>query len=76
MPNNSPNKQQRPWTGGNFDTLGWAPDGDVRGSYAVDTDTTGFMINGQCDVDGDGSRADFFAREDVNIYVKSGNNVY
>ena len=76
MPNSSPNKQQRPWTGGNFDTLGWAPDGDVRGMYSVGTTVTSFQISGLCDVDGDGSPAMFFANNDRNIYVKSGNNVY
>ena len=76
-PNSSPNKQQRPWTSdSSFDTLGWGPDGDVRGSYAVFTRTTDFTIEGNCDVDGDGSTANFFARKTANIYVKSGNNVY
>jgi type IV pilus assembly protein PilA len=76
-PNSSPNKQQRAWTSGSsFDTLGWGPDGNVRGSYFVQTSPTNFTIGGICDVDGDGATADFFARKDVNIYVKSGNNVY
>jgi type IV pilus assembly protein PilA len=75
-PNSSPNKQQRAWSGASFDTLGWSPDGDVRGSYRVSTSPTSFQIEGNCDVDGDGSNANFFANNDNNIYTKSGPNVY
>lgn len=32
-PDAAPGKTARAWVGNNFDTLGWSPDGDVRGSY-------------------------------------------
>ena len=77
QPNSSPNKQQRSWnTGSNFDTLGWSPDGDVRGSYGVKTDITEFKTWGRCDVDGDGNRAHYDATTTQNATAGSGSNVY
>jgi type IV pilus assembly protein PilA len=76
-PNASPNKQQRAWTSGsNFDTLGWAPDGNVRGSYVVNTNTTDFNALGDCDVDGDGSTAAYSATKTLNATMLSPNNNY
>ena len=76
-PNSSPNKQQRAWTSGsNFDTLGWGPDGNVRGSYTVGTGTTDFWIQGFCDVDGDGSGAAYSAQKAVNVTMLSPSNNY
>jgi type IV pilus assembly protein PilA len=76
-PNSSPNKQQRAWTSGSpFDTLGWGPDGNVRGSYAVSTSATDFNANGVCDVDGDGSEARYTATKTLNATMTSGNNLY
>ena len=76
-PNSSPNKQQRAWTSGSsFDTLGWGPDGNVRGSYRVETSATDFTIEGIGDVDGDGSQAFFFAFKETNVTMKSGANIY
>ena len=76
MPNSSPNKQQRPWNGGDFDTLGWAPDGDVRGSYMVETYGTDFAVFGESDVDGDGIKAEYDASKNQNAELNSGSNVY
>ena len=68
---------QRAWTSGSsFDTLGWGPDGDVRGSYIVNTSTTDFNVNGLCDVDGDGSMAAYTATKTFNATMQSANNVY
>jgi type IV pilus assembly protein PilA len=76
-PNSSPNKQQRAWTSGSsFDTLGWGPDGNVRGSYSVSTNPTDFTVQGTSDVDGDGSTADFFCTKTQNATMKSGANIY
>ena len=76
-PNSSPNKQQRAWTSGSaFDTLGWGPDGNVRGMYAVNTSATDFNANGACDVDGEGSQAGDSATKTLNATMNSGNNVY
>jgi type IV pilus assembly protein PilA len=78
VPNASPNKQQRAWsTGSGFDTLGWAPDGNVRGSYAVKTPSdTEFDAIGTCDVDGDGNDAFYTAQTTMNVTLSTGNNVY
>ena len=76
-PNLSPNKQQRAWApGSNFDTLGWGPDGNVRGMYYVSTSTTNFVVQGNCDVDGDGSQAGYTATKTLNATMTSANNVY
>ena len=75
-PNSSPNKQQRAWTSGsNFDTLGWGPDGDVRGSYRVETYTS-FWVESLGDVDGDGTVSFFYAGPTTNATMKSASNVY
>ena len=74
-----PGKTQREWTAGSaFDTLGWSPDGSVRGSYAVTTlSTTDFRVTGLCDVDGDGSTAQYTATKSLNsIFVTGDNNVF
>ena len=40
-PSAAPTKTQRPWPAvSGFDNLGWAPDGDVWGTYAVVPNTT------------------------------------
>jgi hypothetical protein len=76
-PNMSPNKQQRAWTSGSaFDTLGWGPDGNVRGTYSVMTSTTNFTVYGACDVDGDGSQAGYTATKTLNAAPNAGNNIY
>jgi type IV pilus assembly protein PilA len=77
QPNSSPNKQQRAWsTGSGFDTLGWGPDGNVRGSYDVTTTSTDFNVNGTSDVDGDATKAGYTATKTLNATMTSGNNVY
>ena len=77
-PDSTPGKQQRTWVGGNFDTLGWSPDGDVRGAYNVVTTGSGtdFIADGDCDVDGDGNAADFEATKTTNVTMTTGANVY
>jgi type IV pilus assembly protein PilA len=72
QPNSSPNKQQRAWNPGNFGALGWGPDGNVRGSYRVQTTTTDFTIEGIGDVDGDGSQSFFYAFKEENVTMKRG----
>ena len=65
-PDPSPGKQTRAWTGGSgFETMGWTPDGVVRGSYKVIATTAGdFMVTGICDVDGNLDRATYTATRD------------
>ncbi len=77
-PSSTPNKTQRMWTStGSWVTLGWAPDGEVRGSYAVTESTTDFLVTGSCDVDADGSTADYSATTSVNASLADADvNVY
>jgi len=78
-PDASPNKQQRGWTSGTgFDTLGWAPDGKVRGSYSVSsTSSTDFKVTGICDVDGDKTNATYTATKSINaVYTLTNNSIY
>ena len=65
----SPTKTVNTWvkaSSGGFATMGWAPDGDVRGSYSVATSTTDFTANGISDVDGDGVNATYTATKSNN----------
>ena len=65
----TPTKTTQPWTpgsAGGFDTLGWSPDGDVRGSYAVTTTSTNFTATGLSDVDGDTQYATYVATKSEN----------
>ncbi|MFM2245205.1 MAG: hypothetical protein RL071_1279 [Pseudomonadota bacterium] len=50
-----------------FQTLGWAPDGKVRGIYKVNSiSSTDFRVNGQCNVDGDTVLAEYTATKSIN----------
>ena len=65
----SPQKTTQAWviaSSGGFSTLGWSPDGDVRGSYAVTISTTNFTCTGLSDVDGDGTAATYQATKSEN----------
>lgn len=65
----SPTKTTQQWikgSSGGFATMGWAPDGDVRGSYAVATTSTDFTATGLSDVDGDGTNATYTATKSNN----------
>jgi prepilin-type N-terminal cleavage/methylation domain-containing protein len=81
-PDSTPGKAQRAWTTGTpFDTLGWSPDGNVRGSYMTYTGgPTSFKVLGYSDVDGDGNNAMYHVKHDadnsVNATMGTGNNVY
>ena len=46
-------------SGSSFDTIGWAPDGKVYGSYSVEVNHAGtdFTVHGWIDADGDGQPA-------------------
>ena len=73
-------KSQNAWddkAASGFNTIGWKPDGDVRGSYAVVTpSTTDIVVTGICDVDDDGSDADYTATTSINATLNSDPNVY
>ena len=62
-PSGSPGKVAVDFTdSGGFASLGWKPDGKVRGQYTVTNVTvTEFIVSSICDVDGDGSKAHYRA---------------
>ncbi len=66
------------WTGSQgFDKLGWAPDGEVRGTYQVDTlGCCDFIVTGMIDVDGDGNPAIYTATKSINTVMVTPNSVY
>ena len=60
-----------------FDTLGWAPDGKVRGGYKViSSSSTDFTVTGISDVDGDGAATNFTSTKSINAVMNSANNIY
>jgi type IV pilus assembly protein PilA len=62
---------------GGFRTIGWKPDGAVRGNYAVATSATDITVTGECDVDDDGSEAQYMATTSINAVLRSSDtNVY
>jgi type IV pilus assembly protein PilA len=67
VPSGVPGKTMRPWPAGSgFETLGWAPDGEVRGSYKCEVGaSTEFNVTAQSDVDGDGVMATYFYSYDA-----------
>jgi len=77
-PSSTVGKTQQTWSSGtNFDTLGWGPDGKVRGAYKVASlSSTDFRVTGICDVDGDSSNASFTATKSVNTAMLTGATIY
>ena len=61
-----------------FKKLSWAPEGtEIYGAYTVKLEGDSFVINGACDVDGDGTRALFKAsKDDVEAVMVSESSVY
>jgi len=77
IPSSTVGKTQQDWTTSNFDTLGWAPDGKVRGAYSVASiSTTDFRVRGECDVDGDDANAIFTATKSINSVQTTANDIY
>lgn len=65
----TPSKTTQQWvktSSGGFITIGWAPDGNVRGSYAVATSSQDFTATGTSDVDGDNTKATYQATKSTN----------
>ncbi len=79
-PSGALTKKQVTWTSGSaFDTLGWAPDGKVRGQYSVATSTGGasdFTVTGEIDVDNDNINANYTATKSINTTFKNLNDTY
>ncbi len=67
------------WPSGTaFDELGWAPDGNVRGTYWVEVSADGqdFTVHGLCDLDGDGEPAEFTASKSSKATMETWDSVY
>ena len=77
-PDSDPGKAPREWVIGTaFDTIGWIPDGHVRGSYKVSTlSSTDFRVTGITDIDGDSVRATYTATMSISATLKTGTDTY
>ena len=77
-PSSAVGKQQATWTpGSNFDTIGWAPDGAVRGAYTITTtSSTDFLVTGIADVDGDSIQSNYTATKSINATQNTAAEVY
>lgn len=77
VPDSSPGKTPRAWiTGTGFDTLGWGPDGEVRGSYRLEMKHDEIHAEGACDVDADGDWAWFLGSNEASVAMLSPINFY
>lgn len=78
FPDPDPGRQARAWvTGTAFDDLGWAPDGEVRGSYAFKyADSERYEAYGLSDVDGDGDMSWWTADHDQGVRMVTGSETY
>lgn len=66
-----------PWMGDDcWRELGWAPDGDVRGTYWVEVSGYDFTVYGAIDADGDGVPAIYTATRSINPVLTTPENVY
>ena len=75
--------QQFSPTGTGYDTLGWQPDGQVRGSYQVTTVAAGgsrpggdFLVTGTTDVDEDNINSQYTATKSINTTFNNKNDTY
>ena len=78
-PSGGGGKTAKAWVdGGGFTSIGWAPDGNVRGLYKVDytSGATDFTITATGDVDGDTVDAIYTATTSTNATLTTGSNVY
>ena len=77
-PSSTVGKSQQVWPRGSiYDTIGWSPDGAVRGAYkVVSLSSTDFRITGISDVDGDGVKAQYTSTKEANTIMTTNNSVY
>jgi len=80
VPAGAMTKAQTDWTSGSgFDTLGWAPDGKVRGQYSVSTTTSGssdFTVTGDIDCDNNAVDARYTATKSINTTFHNNNDTF
>ena len=63
--------------GSPFDTLGWAPDGMVRGTYEIQlVGSDDFIVHGWSDVDGDGVPSHYTATKSIDTVMVTPDSVY
>ena len=81
----SPSKTTQQWvvsSSGGFQKLNWKPNGDVRGSYAVTTNSSGssqeadFTVVAIIDADGDGRQAAYTATKSTKVTRTTATDVY
>jgi len=66
-PESEPDSSARAWpTGGGFDTLGWAPDGKVSGTYSTSSHANDFEVRCRHDADGNGQASEWKATKTEN----------
>ena len=84
-PNASPSgKSPTAWVdNGGYHTLGWAPDGQVRGAYSVVVSPAAsgqpggdFLVTGEIDIDGDSLFAQYTATKSINTTFNNNNDTY
>ena len=61
---------------GGFETLGFEPEGSIRGSYSVTITEDGFRVLGISDIDGDGVFATYVATESMEASLQTPSDVY
>ena len=78
QPAGAPGKQQTSWPSGtNYDTLGWSPDGKVRGRYSIaSASSTDFTVTGICNVDGDTVNSSWTSTKTINATMNTNNAPY
>jgi type IV pilus assembly protein PilA len=67
-PSGTPGKNFMNWSesDASWTTLGWRPDGQVRGQYATTHGNTNFTVTASSDVDGSGDFANYSADASTN----------
>ena len=82
-PGHTLGKTTVPWdatASGGFQTLGWQPDGEVRGTYTVTTNpgngSGDFIVTGTGDIDGDSVQSNYTATKSINTTFNVANDTY
>lgn len=72
------NWKQTPWVDCLQGTLGWRPDGDIRGVYwtEVNADSKDFSVHAFADVDGDGRWTEYTSTKTNNATQIGDPDVY
>ncbi len=76
FPTTTPAKTAVAWdsaSAGTFTTMGFNPNGNVRGQYQVSATTSSdFLVGAACDVDGDGIQANYTASVNAQAALEAG----